>query len=186
MTDTTDKTLKAVREAEKDAEDKYLIRLSSGVVLRGKQVPPLTMMKVMAYFQRPKPPVYFNETMGREIENPDDPDYRDRLQAYSAELGSAMLNVFIILGTEVVQVPKKFPGHMDDIWLKEYAEFGVGPAKPDNESWRYLTWVTLKAVLDENDVNLIQEVVGSATGVTEKAVAAGAAFPGRNGKSRGA
>lgn len=161
-----------------------LITLSSGVVLRGKQAPPLSLIKVMAHFKRPDPPTYFNETMGREMENPDDPDYLERVRAYQMESSNALLSAFILLGTELVEVPKKFPKPEDNTWLEEYNVIGLGDAKPNSTSWRYLTWVTFKAVLSENDLTLIRNVVGKLSGVPEGAVRDAENFPGGNQASR--
>lgn len=176
-----DTETKVVAALEEKADD--CIRLSSGVVLRGKQAPPLVLVKVMAAFPRPKPPVYFNETLGRDVENPDDPDYQERIQAHQTESTNAMMNALILLGTELVEVPKKFPKPSDDAWLDEWRELGM-QAKPDSESWRYLTWVTFKAVLNEKDLAEIQKVVGRLSGVPESAVKSAEDFPGRNQNGR--
>jgi len=161
-----------------------LITLSSGVVLRGKQAPPLSLIKVMAHFKRPDPPTYFNQTMGREMENPDDPDYLERVRAYQMESSNALLSAFILLGTELVELPKKVPGPQDNAWLEEYNIIGLGDAKPNSASWRYLTWVTFKAVLSENDLSLIRDVVGRLSGVPEGAARAAETFPGSDQASR--
>jgi hypothetical protein len=180
--DVATKVVEAVDDLK--GENDGLIHLSSGVVLRGKQAPPLALIKVLAHFPRPKPPVYFNETMGRDIENPDDPDYQERVRSYQTESSNAVLNTLILLGTELVEVPKKFPKPDDDAWLQEYNELGLGDAKPQNASWRYLTWMTFKAVLSEKDLELIRDAVGRLSGVPESAVQSAAEFPGGNHKSR--
>jgi hypothetical protein len=159
-----------------EATEDNLIHLASGVVLRGKASPPLTLIKVMAAFPAPKVPVYFNKTMGREVENPDDPDYLDRVQANKTESSNALLNALIILGTELVEVPKKFPKPQDDTWLEEYQELGL-PMRPENKTWRYLTWITFKAVVDAKDLQEIQKVVGRLSGVPESAVQSAEKFP---------
>jgi len=170
----------AVALEEKESD---LITLSSGVVLRGKQAPPLSLIKVMAKFPRPKPPVYMNPTLGREVENPDDPDYLDRLQAHKTESSNAVMNALILLGTELVSVPSGFPGPEDDSWIEEYDEIGLEP-KPNNKSWRYLTWITFRAVLNAKDMEAIQKVVGRLSGVPEGAVKSAEDFPGRNQNGR--
>lgn len=175
---TDQKVVEAVEEV-----DDHLIRLSSGVVLRGKQAPPLVLIKVMAAFPRPKPPVYRNETLGRDVENPDDPDYLDRLQSHQTESTNAMMNALILLGTELVDVPKKFPKPSDNTWLEEYRELGL-ETKSESESWRYLTWVTFKAVLSEVDLTEIQKVVGRLSGVPESAVKSAEEFPRRHKNGR--
>lgn len=169
--DLETKVVEAVEGIDDDC-----IRLSSGVVLRGKQAPPLLLVKVMAAFPRPKPPVYMNPTLGREVENPDDPDYLDRVRSNQTESTNAMMNALILLGTELVETPKKFPKPSDDSWLEEYQELGMA-TKPGNKSWRYLTWVTFKAVLNEKDLTEIQKVVGRLSGVPESAVKSAEDFP---------
>lgn len=165
-------------------EPNHLLRLSSGVVLRGKQAPPLALIKVMSAFLPPKIPTYFNATMGREMENPDDPAYKTELQTYQTNLTNAMSNALILLGTELAEVPKKFPRPEDDAWLEEYTEISIGQGKPENKSWRYLTWVTFKAVLTNEDMDMIQKEVGRLSGVPESAVKSAEEFPGRDEKSR--
>lgn len=178
--ETEDRVVQAVEAAK--AEDN-LIRLSTGVVLCGRAAPPLMLIKVMAAFPRPKPPVYFNATMGREVENPDDPDYIERVKANQTESSNAMLNALILLGTELVEVPKKFPKPSDDSWLEEYTEFGL-PVKPEKRSWRYLTWVIFKAAPTKEDLDAIQKVVGRLSGVSEDAVHSAEEFSGRGKNGR--
>jgi hypothetical protein len=178
ISDTETKVVEAIEQVESEN-----ITLSSGVVLKIKQAPPLTLIKVMAAFPRPKPPVYFNKTMGREIENPDDPDYLERLQAHKTESSSALLNALILLGTELVSVPPKFPKPESEQWIEEYRELGIQP-KPENKSWRYLNWVTFKAVLNEKDLDLIQKAVGRRSGVPESAVKSAETFPGGDEANR--
>lgn len=172
---TDKRVVKAVEEA--NAED-HSITLSTGVVLRGKQAPPLIMVKVMAAFPRPKVPTWFNDKMGREMENPDDPDYIERIGSWKIEYSNATLNALILLGTELVSAPKGFPGPNSDEWLDEYKLLGV-ETMPQNKNWRYLNWVIFKAAADANDLKLIKEVVGRLSGIREADVAAAQDFPGR-------
>lgn len=170
------KAVKAVEEAQLPEDN--TITLSTGVVLRGKQVPPLVLIKVMSAYPRPKPPTWFNPTMGREMENPDNPDYIEQVKAWRTESGNITLNALIMLGTELVSVPKKFPGPDGKEWLDEYAVLGV-PMSPENKNWRYLTWVTFKAAPAVEDLDKIKEVVGRLSGISESKVAAAEQFPGR-------
>ncbi len=170
-----DVDMQVVEAIEKKESD--VITLSSGVVLRVKQAPPLMLIKVMAAFPRPKPPVYRSEVMGRDVENPDDPDYLERLQAHKTESSTALLNALILLGTELVSVPKKFPKPEDNGWLEEFNELGL-PARADNKSWRYLNWVMFKAVANEKDLEVIQKAVGRRSGVPETTVKSAETFSG--------
>jgi hypothetical protein len=193
--------IEVIEQAEKTRDN--TITLSSGVVLRGKQANPLVLIDVMAAYPRPKPPTYKSPTMGREMENPDDPDYRGRIKSWEAESSSATLNAMILLGTELVSVPNGFPGphptvrkkkvqekdadgktktvtvdeEIPPVWLDEYELLGL-PMRPQNQSWRYLKWVLFKAVKDEKDLMKIRDVVGRLSGVSERSVESAEQFPG--------
>jgi hypothetical protein len=169
------KSVKAIESAKNPEDD--TITLSTGVVLRGKQVPTLILVKLMAAFPRPKAPTWINPNMGREMENPDDPDYLERIKAWKVESSNVTLNALILLGTELVKVPKKMSGPDEDDWVDEYKLLGL-PMYPENKSWRYLTWITFRAAPDLNDLNLLKEVVGRLSGIPENKVEAAETFPG--------
>lgn len=177
--DPETKVAQAVEEANRLDN---LVELSTGVVLRARKANPTTLVKVMANFPRPKPPVQFMPIMGREMENPDDPDYIDRVKAWKTESSTAILNALILLGTSLETKPKGMPGPDDQEWLGEYSVLGL-QTNFENKSWRYLTWVSFKACADENDLKAIQEVVGRLSGVREVDVKAASTFPGRNNAS---
>lgn len=178
MNDKDDmKTVRAVSDEKKGAQDEFT--LSSGVVLRAKKANPITLIKVMTRFPRPKPPVFFMESMGREMENPDDPDYIERVKAWEMESNAQVLNALILLGTEFVSTPKNVPGFMDDKWLNKYRLLDM-PVHPDDKDWRYLTWVTFVAAPDEKDLDVIQEAVSKKSGIAEADVKNAEQFPGRN------
>lgn len=180
-TDIDLKTAKAVEEAKN--QDESLIMLSTGVVLRGKKANPLTLIQVMSSFPRPTPPMVYMASMGREMENPDDPTYLEEVQAWKMAYSNAMVTAMIVLGTELESKPRGMPGPHDDGWLEEYSLL-VTDLHPENKTWRYLTWVKFKAAQDEEDMMKIQEVVGRLSGVRESAVAAAEEFPGRDEKDR--
>jgi hypothetical protein len=162
------------------AKSDNTIALSSGVVLRGKQANPIALIAVMGQYPRPKPPTIFVEVMGRNMENTEDPDYIERVKSWEREQSSAILNAMILYGTEFVSKPKNFPGPDDNEWLDEYVTIGLQP-RTESKSWRYLTWVTFKAVQNEKDLSLIKEIVGVLSGVREADVKAAETFPGRDG-----
>ena len=168
---------KVVEAIEKTEEDENIIVLSTGVKLRGKVASALALIKVMASFPRPRVPTYYNEKVGREMENPEDPDYLERVQAQKTESSSAMLNALILLGTEIFSVPKGFPSEKSNDWIDEYREVGLEP-KPENARWRYLNWVIFKAAPAAEDMQAIQKVVGRLSGVPESAVQDAEEFPG--------
>lgn len=167
---------------EKVAQDKpENITLSTGVVLRGKQAPPLVLISIMAEFPRPVPPTYLNKQLGRMTENPDDPDYLDRVKDWETRRNTRILDALIVLGTEVVSIPKTMSGYKDKQWLDEYRILNL-EIFPDNNSWRYLTWIKFKAAVVPEDLSKIQEAVGRLSGVPESTVQAAEDFSGSDRK----
>ena len=169
------KVIRAIADAKTGVQDEFT--LSSGVVLRAKKANPMILITVMTRFPRPKPPTVFLEVMGRDMENPDDPDYIERVKAWEIESNSQVLNALIMLGTELVRTPKGIPGPSDDKWLNKYRVLEM-PVHPENEDWRYLTWVKFIAAPDETDLNLIQEAVGRLSGIRDADVKSAEQFPG--------
>lgn len=165
------------------APQDYTITLSSGVVLRGKKMNPAILIQVMAAVPRPEPPVVFMEKMGREMENPDDPQYIERLQAWKMEFADRVVTAMVSLGTEIVSIPKKMEGPNGNEWLKDYTLLGL-PLFPMSETWRYLVWVKFKAIRDEEDMKKIQEVVGRLNGIREEAVKSAENFSGSDQADR--
>lgn len=172
---STMKTLRAIEDADKGTQNE--ITLSTGVVLRAKKAKPMYLISVMTRFPRPKPPTYFVEAMGREMENPDDPDYLDRVAAYEQEKNAEVLNALLVLGTELVKTPKGMPKPEDDEWLDTVNALNM-PSHPKNKAWRYLTWLKLVGTDDENDLVIIQEAVSRLSGIREDDVKATENFPG--------
>lgn len=162
---TNDKAVaRAVDSNKGEADD--LVRLSSGVVLKAKQANPNILIRIMTASPRPKPPVYMNVQMGREMENPDHPDYIEQVKAWEMSYNNGMLNALVALGTEVYSIPKKFPKPEDNNWIEDYKALGL-PANPNSEAWRYITWVLFKAAPLDTDTKLIMEKVKSFSGVKE-------------------
>lgn len=204
-------TIQAIDKAsKKNPEEENLIRLSSGVVLRGKRASSTLLIEVLTSSRRPKPPTYKNEKMGRLMENPDDPDYIEQVQAYKYEQAGTLVTAMIMMGTEILSIPEGMEGPhpykpsavsgqrlakgkkqkaegSDELvwpkWLGEYELLKL-PMNPENETWRYLTWVKFKAAPGDEDLKKIQEVVGRLSGVREADADAAEEFPERNQENR--
>lgn len=91
-------------------ETDNLIHLSTGVVLEARQANPHVLIRVMTAQERPQPPVSFVQAMGREMENPDDPDYIKRVEAWEMAYNNSMLNALVGLGTTLKSLPKGMEG----------------------------------------------------------------------------
>lgn len=155
----------AIDETRKEADDN-LIRLSTGVVLKAKQVNPNLLIRVMTKLPRPNPPMWKDPNMGREMENTNDPDYIARVQAWQMDYSNGMLNVLIGYGTDLVSKPTALEGPDGKKWIADYSAIGL-PTHTDSPSWLYITWVMFVAAVNEKDTALIGEKVKALSGVKE-------------------
>lgn len=161
---------------ESGRADDNLIRLSTGVILQAKQANPNVLIRVMTAQERPTPPVVFMKAMGREMENPDDPDYIKRVEAWEMNYNNSMLNALVGLGTELKSKPKGMVGPDSDTWLEDYKALGL-PIHPESNAWRYITWVLFMAAVSEKDTAEIGNRVKALSGVREADVQSAETFP---------
>jgi len=168
------KATSAVREEAK-VQDDGLITLSSGVVLHLlENLDPITLMNVMQRLEadRPEVPVTFVETLGREEQNPDDPDYLREVSTWENAYALEIIDVLILLGTEVHSVPKdveKIPKDIEKLdgfkWLDKLRLLKVEVDK--SEQGLYLAWVKHVAVKSAEDMTKLMSRVKRLAGVSE-------------------
>jgi hypothetical protein len=145
-----------------------LLRLSTNVVLKPVRVPNMIFPEVMRRYARPRPPRVMIADLGREEENPNDPTYLAQLEAYNSELGMAMVDTMIVMGTELVSAPKDFPKPAEARWADKLKAAGFTITSEPIQ--RYLMWVKYIAAPSDEDIQLIMEGVGRLSGVSEKDV----------------
>lgn len=156
---------------KRDEKKQGAITLSTGVVLKPKQVPPMTYLQVMTRFEEPKVPTVMNESMGRLMENPDDPSYKKAVERWQLQASDAMMNVLILFGTEFVSAPKGFSTPEDDDWVEKLRIVGA-EVNPGSKNWRYLAWVKSEAAPADADIQTLMGEVGRLSGVSEDDVQA--------------
>lgn len=145
--------------------DPNLVTLSTGVVLRVKAVPQSLFGDIVARYPEPEPPVVFIPDKGREEENLDDPQFMKRVQANNAAIAKAMSDAVLLLGTEIVSLPKDFPTVESAEWQEEIRLLGYDLK---SARARYLAWVKFKAGPELADYQAVWKAVGRLTGVTEQ------------------
>lgn len=161
-------------EEKKLGENEF--ELSTGVILRGKSIPPGVFINLQADDMPPQMPK-IKDKDGTVFTNPDDPAYIDQMKFWNQKQNKTMLNAMIILGTEVVSVPKGIPKMESDGWIEEMEVLGV-KTKPENTSWRRLWWMLTFAALTASDWEMISQTVGRLSGVPEGDVDKASKFPG--------
>lgn len=167
-------------DEKKKSDEKVMgdneFELSTGVVLRGKPIPPLVFINLQAADEPPEMPK-FKDNAGTVYTNPDDPSYIEKMKNWNDKQNKRLLNAMIIFGTEIVSVPKGIPKITEDEWI-DLLETADVETKPENQSWRRLWWTMTYAAVNESDFELISQTIGRLSGVPEEDVDKASKFPG--------
>lgn len=163
------------REAEANATVRTYT-CSTGIVLNIRAVPPRVRTDAMANVPRPKVPKVWIESLGREEENPDDPQYAADLIAWRDEEMRRSFQITFALGTSVNTVPEGYFRPEQDEWIDEIeavAELnGVeSSVRRAPEKARYIDWLMYYALGNEEDHAILTTILYSVSLVTEGALA---------------
>lgn len=142
-----------------------IITLSTGVVLKLRPVSKWLIQSVNSKFEKPKVPTQYIESVGKEIENPSHPEYKEAVEQYLVDIGNATTDVCILRGTEIIEKPDDMISYDDEECVLEMKELGF--KNTDNLKSRYLYWVKYIAAPLDNDMNQLMGALGRLTGVAE-------------------
>lgn len=164
----SDAAVKAAEEAERPEID--TVRLSSGIVLKVKPVPPYLVRQAAKNVVRPQPPkIKLREDRDIEEENPDDPEYQEALGRHVVQAAEAASDLMLMAGTELVSLSDGQVPPESDEWL-ELVQFVGVEVDWDSKFARYLAWVKFYAIMRESDLALLLAAVGRGIGLSEKEV----------------
>lgn len=144
--------------------------MSTGVVLSYKPVSNLTFNELMKRYKKPSPPSVFNDDLGRNETNEFDPVYIDAVNKYNQDISMGMIDIVILLGTELVSIPEGFPKLEDDDWIDTLEILDIN-INGGNAKRRYLAWVKYVVCSASSDMEKMLDGVGRLSGVTEGDVA---------------
>lgn len=166
-------------------KDPTIVTLSSGVVVKAKTVPDNLVLKFREKNPAPEPPMIEVNAGGKTWEeaNPDDPAYLKALEEYHSKIGLAMIDMILLIGMKIMEVPDDFvPYEEDDQWELELEALGLDvPEKPVSKK---IEWLRLRVAPSTNDINKITKAYNKAAGISEEEIAAAAEqFRGKGGGS---
>lgn len=156
-------------EEDKEKSSPREIRLSSGVVLHLRPVPPFLVRKVASKIERPKVPVVDMPEKGRKEENPSDPDYEAALEEYEEKTFDAGFNLMLARGVDIVSVPEGMSGVDDEGWIEELKDFDID-LEVSSPSARKISWLRLCALTTTIDVMNVSQGLSRLTGMGEEEV----------------
>lgn len=146
------------------------LRLTNGIVLKLKSVPPFLIRQAARNLVPPEIPMA-DVGKGRVEPNPDDPIYLQKLEEYGQLTTDVGLNVTIAAGTEIQSLPDSIPSPEDDSWLELLGILGV-EVDVSRPVARYLAWARYVAITDIKDIALLMGAVSGGIGMTEEEVEA--------------
>lgn len=164
---------------ERERNKPHLVTLSTGVVIRVKRIPIAMLLDITAQASegRPTPPRHHIEHLNITEENYSDPNYIKAVEAFENQANKHMNDAFMMIGTELYNVPRGVPKPEDDTWADGFAEIGI--EIPKSRRGRYLTWLKTVAMIDEQDFKNVLVGIQRLSGVAEQDVAtATEKFPG--------
>lgn len=141
------------------------ITLSTGVVLKLKPVSKWLIKSVNNQFEQPEVPTQYIKDLGKEVENPSHPKYKEAMERYMVEIGNATTDVCILRGTELLEKPDDVIGHESEECALEMKTLGFKDT--ENLRSRYLYWVKYIAAPLDNDMNRLMGALGRLTGIAE-------------------
>lgn len=154
-------------------------RLTNGIVLKMKPVPPLLLSAIQSEFKPPKPPMVMNTDKGREEENPNDPTYLREMEEFVARQDAATNDLVLAIGTEVISVPEGYYLPEQDNWIAkiEFANRLTGVEliiDRDDPVKRYLQWLRFYAIETTTDgamaAGIPMQLIGIREGEVEEVI----------------
>lgn len=149
--------------------------LANGIKLKIKPVPPLAIRQAAIQVPPPSVPIVHDEGRDRDMENPSDPDYQKALEAYQVEQLFRVVDVMILLGTEVVHIPDDVYPPESEEWTDMLDAAGVTVPPFRSTQARRLGWMRLYAMITEADTAVVVSRLIALSGVTEVEVQRAAA-----------
>lgn len=145
--------------------DPSLYTAINGTLIRLRRVSSMIIMDAQQNFTLPKPPKIFMEEKGREVENPNDPNYIDALHRAEKELNDLAINVQIILGTKVEKLADGLYDEKSDEWVDELKAVVPQLEIPTEGKKRYLAWMKYH-VLSDGDLLALAQALSRYNGRT--------------------
>lgn len=147
-------------------------KLTNGIVLQVKSVPPLLIQGVTKEFVTPPPPKVYIEELGKDEENPNDPAYIREVEQLIEQQNTAITDLVLAMGTSCVSVPEGYFRPEEDGWIAavKFATEITGRAVNIDEGHavkRYLYWLRFYALETQEDVIVANNLPLQVGGIRE-------------------
>lgn len=170
----TEKVAEAHDEAEKTYDPSEPFPLKCGAFVRAKALPEIFGQTLLKKFPRPRPPKVriVDEEDGRERweENPNDPAYLREEREWQTNMMSASLDLTLLRGVEIIELPEGMPSFDEDEEFAEEMEifgFSLGGM---SRSQRRLLWMKYRLFENEADLTEVMDRARELSGISEEVI----------------
>lgn len=172
---TRDEAARAAAEAAAAQENGRLpseLTLSNGIVLALRPIPPGIIERAVARLEKPKVPRREVPGKGVEEDDPSDPEYVAAVAAHEAKAAEAATNTLLLVGTAIKEVPEGLygPEEVDGWFDKELMAYLGVEAEIGSKFDRYLSWLKLHAMANQQDILAVVSAVCKMAGIGEEDV----------------
>lgn len=132
--------------------DKWASKYSPGLILKLHKVSRHAIVESHRRIVEPKVPVVWIEEKSREEPNPNHPDYIAAMREWALSTSIATVDTYIAVGTTLVEKPDYIDPPESDDWIDRLEAGGIVVDR-SKKYFRYLSWVKLYAVADDDDLS---------------------------------
>lgn len=153
--------------------NRSVLTLVSGAVVEARPVPDMVLQALFSQYPESKPPILETEVRGKMIReaNLSDPDYIAAVEARDKVLSDAMLNLTLLRGLKVLQLPPDVVAYEEDNeWEEELSDLGI--EIPTKKTLRRLLWLRYRVAISTTDLVKLQEESMRLSGVSEEEIQA--------------
>lgn len=159
-----------VEKTAKNGTDPSLAVMSTGVKFKIKPVSKFSLGGITERFARikPKVPMTYVQSKGREEPNVEDVDYQSDMQMWNLSLAMSINSLLLLRGTELEYVPDGMVSYDSQEWQYEMQLFD---SDAENPRACYLEWVKNIAAPLDTDIQKLMGAIGRLSGISQEDVA---------------
>lgn len=143
-----------------------------GLIFKLKKFPNMVIRDAVMKLPEPKVPTWHSPDKDREEPNPEDPKYKEDVREYNYRIAMTAINISLVLGTELVDVPEGMSKPQDTEWSDPLVALNI--EIPDDKYNAYLSWVRWYA-LGEDELSALHAACRRFNGATLEVDVEGAA-----------
>jgi hypothetical protein len=163
---------KVLDTLETHQDDPSVFVAGTGVRLKMKRVSQMIIADAKRRLPAPRIPKWFNPDKEREEDNPNDPDYIERVANYQYDTAMLALRIYLIMGTEPMEpLPDGISPHTSFDWSDMILAADPDAEIPETGPRRYYAWLKYYALPDDQVMQCMNKIIRFSGGTLEEDVA---------------